>query len=191
MEKSALQVAIEVGQAIERCGGAYFLGGSLASSLQGEPRSTNDVDLVTDLSPERVADFAQTLGPEFDVDEESLADELRRRRSWNIFHLPTALKIDLFAVGVGPFDRSEFGRRRQLTVGGRGLWVKSPEDTVLRKLLWYRSGGEVSTTQWRDVVSVLRLSSGALHDAYLDQWAASLGVADLLARARAEAASAR
>ena len=76
-------------------------------------------------------------------------------------------------------------------MGGRGLWVKSPEDTVLRKLLWYRSGGEVSTTQWRDTVSVLRLSSEVLDDAYLVQWATSLGVADLLVRARAEAASAR
>jgi hypothetical protein len=66
--------------------------------------------------------------------------------------------------------------------------VKSPEDTVVRKLLWYRDGGSVSERQWRDVVEMLRESGPALDAGYLERWASRLGVSDLLARARGEAA---
>jgi len=87
-----------------------------------------------------------------------------------------------------PFDASEFARRRSVEVRpGRRLFVKSPEDTVLRKLLWYRQGGEVSERQWRDVVEVLRQSRAVLDVAYLDAWAGRLGVEGLLERARGEA----
>jgi hypothetical protein len=87
------------------------------------------------------------------------------------------------------FDRSEFSRRRRvvLTAEGRGLYIKSSEDSVLRKPLWFREGGEVSSTQWRDVVQILRLAVGTLDAAYLREWASQLGVQDLLARATAEA----
>lgn len=70
---------------------------------------------------------------------------------------------------------------------GQPLLVKSPEDTVLRKLLWYREGGSVSERQWRDVMAVLRESGAALDAGHLDRWASRLGLEDLLARARAEA----
>jgi hypothetical protein len=61
--------------------------------------------------------------------------------------------------------------------------VKSPEDTVLRKLLWYRAGGEESSKQWRDVVEVLRISGPVLDLPYMERWAVELGTADLLQRA--------
>lgn len=85
----------------------------------------------------------------------------------------------------GPFDESEFTRRRRvvLTPEGLGLYVKSPEDSVLRKLLWFQEGGQTSTTQWRDIVQILRVSAGSLDTAYLEDWADRLGVAALLARA--------
>ncbi len=90
----------------------------------------------------------------------------------------------------GPFDDSEFARRREVTVAdGATLCVKSPEDTVLRKLCWYRDGGEVSDRQWRDVVGVLRLSATGLDLDYLRLWAQQLNVATLLERAQRDAAS--
>ncbi|HEU4411386.1 MAG TPA: hypothetical protein VFS43_39410 [Polyangiaceae bacterium] len=75
-----------------------------------------------------------------------------------------------------------------MRASGEELWVKSPEDTILRKLLWYRDGGEVSEKQWRDVIAVLRLRGQQLEEAYLRQWASRLGIVRLLARARASAA---
>jgi hypothetical protein len=83
----------------------------------------------------------------------------------------------------------EFARRRRMKVrtGGEELWIKSPEDTILRKLLWYREGGQVSDKQWRDVVEVLRIRGPHLERPYLDLWAARLSLESLLARARADA----
>lgn len=184
----ALEVALEVGRALDAVGVGYFLGGSLASSLQGEPRATNDIDFVVDLDEPHVAPLSAALGSDFDVDEESLREAARTRGSWNIFHVPSAMKVDLFILRRSPFDDSEFARRQRIELyPGRSIAVKSAEDTVLRKLLWYRQGGEVSTTQWRDVVQVLRISAEALSRTYLTKWAQRLGLTDLLERAWREA----
>jgi hypothetical protein len=188
-DPDVIGVALQCAEAMEQAQVPYFLGGSLASSLQGEPRATNDIDFVVELRTDQVQRLMEALGPDFEVDEEALREAAERRSSWNIFHLPTVTKVDLFMLREGPFDESEFARRRRvvLTPEGRGLFVKSPEDSVLRKLLWFRDGGETSSTQWRDIVQILRISAGGLDAAYLDGWAGRLGVTPLLARARAAA----
>jgi hypothetical protein len=185
----AIAVAIRVGAAIEQAGGRYFVGGSLASSLQGEPRATNDIDLVIDLAIAQTADFIAALGDDFEVDEEALRWALGQTRSCNIFYLPIVMKVDLFCVGASPFDLSEFDRRRRLLVRPPNgtLVVKSPEDTVLRKLLWYLDGGGVSDRQWRDVVEVLRVSAADLDRTYLATWAERLHLSKLLERALTDA----
>lgn len=184
-----IEVALRVGAALERLAVGYFLGGSLASSFQGQPRATNDIDIVADLRPGDGARLAAELGSDFDVDVGSLEDAIRRRGSWNLFFLPTVVKVDLFLKGTGPFDVSEFNRRRPIDAAGDGrrLFIKSPEDTVLRKLLGYRAGGEVSSQQWRDVVEVRRTAAERLDRDYLGQWAGQLGIVELLTRAAAEA----
>jgi hypothetical protein len=180
-----------VARALTARGIGYFLGGSLASSLQGEPRSTNDIDFVVDLPEGQIDALASELGPDFEVDTEALRDAVRRAGSWNVYYLPSLLKIDLFILRHASFDESEFARRRPLEIGpGQTLIVKSPEDSILRKLLWYRSGGESSASQWRDVVEILRVSGPALDAGYLANWAGALQVSDLLARAQSEAATA-
>lgn len=176
-------------EALDALGIPYFLGGSLASSMQGEPRATNDIDVVVDLLPEQVDALVAGLGPDFDVDAEALRDAATRRASWNVFHVPSAMRIDVFVKGTAAYDDVEFARRRRVELQpGRLLAVKSPEDTVLRKLLWFRSGGEVAQSQWRDVVEVLRTSGPSLDPGYLHDWAGRLGLRDLLDRAAREAA---
>jgi hypothetical protein len=93
------------------------------------------------------------------VDTDTLRDALLHGRSCNAFYLPVVMKVDLFGVGSTQFDEAEFSRRRRVVVRGtESLVIKSPEDTVLGKVLWYREGGGVSERQWRDVVEVLRVS---------------------------------
>jgi|SRR5580704_19491776 hypothetical protein len=189
----ALDVAVLVAAAFDAVGCDYFLGGSVASSLQGEPRATNDIDFVVAMPGFRVRAFAEKLGRNFEVDQEMLRDALAHGGCANIYYLPQVTKVDLFGVGSAPYDEVEFARRRRVRVRSTGeeLFVKSPEDTILRKLLWYREGGEVSEKQWRDVVEVLRVSGPELDPAYLDAWALRLGLVALLARARADAGQAR
>jgi hypothetical protein len=184
----AIDVALRVAGALEQVGADYFIGGSFASSLDGEPRATNDIDFVIDLKVGKIADFVAALGADFEVDVDMLTDAVLHGRSANAFYLPLVLKIDFFGHPHGPYDDSEFNRRRAVVIrDGRTIFVKSPEDTILRKLLWFRSGGEVSDRQWRDIIGVLRTQQNALDSAYLRGWARRLGVADLLDRARSEA----
>ena len=185
---SPLDVTVLVARALERAGIPYFLGGSMATSLQGEPRATNDIDFVIDLPESRVVALENALGPDFEVDAPSLVEAVRRKSSWNIFHLPSVTKIDLFVRKTSPFDTVEFERRRHTEIlPGTSIFLKTPEDSVLRKLLWFRQGGEVSSSQWRDVVEVLRVSCESVDRAYLDRWAAEIQVQDLLQRAMNEA----
>ncbi|MEI9937858.1 MAG: hypothetical protein WDO69_11625 [Pseudomonadota bacterium] len=184
--ENAIDIALKVARALTTVGAEYFVGGSLASSLQGEPRATNDIDFVIALPAGRVGELAAALGGDFEVDTDTLRDAVLRASCANAFYLPVVTKIDFFGRGHEPFDESEFSRRRStiVTASGNSLVVKAPEDTVLRKLLWFREGGEVSEKQWRDVVSVLQISGDKMDQTYLTAWASRLRVSDLLGRAR-------
>lgn len=183
-----VDVAWKVAAALEHVGAAYYLGGSVASSLQATARSTNDIDFVVELRPNQVGALAKQLGPDFDVDEESLLEAVRSNRMWNIFHLPSGLKIDLMMRKDTPYDTAAFARRRRFRIDvDIDPYVKSVEDSVLKKLEWFNAGGGVSSTQWRDVVELLRVNQARLDEAYLAQWAPVLGVEKALAKARTEA----
>jgi hypothetical protein len=186
VQLDAVDVALRVAAAIEKIGGAYFVGGSIASSLQGEPRATNDVDIVLEMSLGRIREFAEALGTDFEVDTDALKRALLNASTCNIFFLPVLTKVDLFGVGTTPYDEVEFSRRRPVVVREPNveLVLKSPEDTVLRKLWWFRQGGEVSDRQWRDVVQVMRFGAPNMEPMYMDRWANTLGVSDLLRLAR-------
>jgi hypothetical protein len=183
-----LDVAAAVGEALERLAAGWFLGGSLASSLQGDPRTTLDIDIVTDLPAGSAARFAEELGADFDVDVAALAEGLRQRRSWNIYYLPEFMKVDVFGLAGGAFDRSEFDRRRkQILSPGRHLWLKTPEDSIVRKLLWYEQGERAASHQWRDVIGILRANPGMLDTGYIQRWTKQLGLTELWIKAAATA----
>jgi hypothetical protein len=188
-----LPIIREVMNAFRRLGVACALGGSWATSIQGEPRMTQDADLTAEPFLGKATAFVHCFGPEFYVSLPAVQDAIRRRASFNLIHLPTAFKVDVFIRQDRPFDQSVLQRRIPAPAPdapGETIDIISPEDIVLLKLEWYRLGGETSDRQWGDVLGVLRVQAGRLDDAYLDRWAADLGVADLLAKARAEAAAA-
>jgi len=179
-----LRVALRVIEIFDRLGIDYHLGGSYASSIHGVPRQTQDVDLVASFREEQIEPFVAALGSDFYADAESARAALARRSSFNILHLASGVKVDLFCLGDSAFDRSEFERAELVSLFGEPparIRVKTAEDIVLRKLLWYRLGGESSDRQWSDVVGCLEAGDRDLH--YLRHWAAELGLADLLERA--------
>jgi hypothetical protein len=185
-----IPVTLLVIEALEALGVAYLIGGSLASSVHGVLRTTQDADLVADLYLKHAEPLARALKDAFYVDAESIKDAIRRRSSFNVIHLDTVFKVDVFILKDRPFDASQLARRSAYIIATdpeRRVYVASAEDTILAKLEWYRKGGEVSEQQWRDVLGVLKVQSDRLDYDYLRQWAAQLGVADLLERAVNEA----
>ena len=178
-----------VGGALDGLGVEWAVGGSLASATYGEPRATNDVDVAAILSPENARRFARHLGKEFYADEEAAFDAASRYTSFNVLDQRTLVKVDVFILPPGPLGEGQLARRRRLPLfpDARSVPVLAPEDIVLQKLRWYASGGQVSDTQWRDILSVLRLAEEPPDDAYLDEVAKSAGLGELLARARKEA----
>ena len=191
MEPSDLVAVVgEVARALDAQGAGYLVGGSLASSLHGIPRSTQDADLVADLRVEHVASFVKRLEGSFYVDEERVLDAVRRRASFNVIHLATMFKVDVFVSRDDPASRAEMSRRQEYRVGESDeetLFVASAEDTVAQKLYWYRLGRGVSERQWQDLLGVLKVQGDRLDAEVLRQGSKSLGVEDLLDRALAEA----
>ncbi|HVR98034.1 MAG TPA: hypothetical protein VMW27_15560 [Thermoanaerobaculia bacterium] len=181
-----LAVTTLVTDALESLGVPYAVGGSMASSLHGEPRFTRDADLLADLRPEQAAPLVDRLKDVFYVDLEAVLGAIRRKRSFNLIHLATAFKVDVFVSPGRPFERSRLARREEARGPGYRLYVSTAEDVVLAKLEWYREGGGTSDRQWRDILAVLAIQGERLDAGYLRSWASSLGVEDLLERAFAE-----
>ncbi len=154
-------------------------------------RRRGDVDLVVDLRAEQVPRLVATLQSGYYVDQDAVLDAVRNRASFNLIHLGSMVKVDLFVQRQEPFAQSEMTRARfapmETDAGQRQVKVASPEDTVLRKLRWYRDGGEISERQWLDIQGVLKVQAAALDRDYLRTWAATLGVADLLTEALRQA----
>jgi len=185
-----LDVAVDFAQFLGALGVRYALTGSMASAVHGEPRSTVDVDLIADLSVATSTRLVSAIEATYYVDAEVARQMTESAGSFNAIHLASAIKVDIFVTGDDPFEQERLRRRIQIALPDsldQHLWIDAAECTVLRKLEWYRRGGEVSERQWRDVVAILRLQQSALNDDFLDAWAPSLGVSDLLARVRAAA----
>lgn len=177
--------------ALEQLGVRYHVGGSLASSAYGIPRATADVDVVAELRLEHLTPLVESVRAGYYVDLETAREAVGQRRSFNLIHLDTMVKVDVFVPEERPFDQQELSRARLETLDpsrdARPFYLKSPEDLVLRKLDWYRAGGGASAHQWNDVIGVLRVQMERLDQDYLARWAAELNVKDLLDRALADA----
>ncbi len=191
MNTPDLIAAIEpVADLFERMSVSYSVVGSIASSAHGVARATLDVDLVADLRPRHVQPIVDALIDQYYVDFDAAADAVRRRSMFNVVHLATMLKLDIYVLTRRPFDQESFRRRRSVSLddvdGAREFPVDTAEDTVVHKLEWYRAGGGVSERQWGDIIGVLKVQADALDTNYMRTWAKQLGVVDLLERALAE-----
>lgn len=186
----ALEPVVEV---LEQLGVRYRVGGSVASSALGVPRSTIDVDVACELALPHVERFVSLLAGRYYADADMISDAIQRRASFNLVHLATMLKVDVFIRRGRAFDAHSFERvtRKPLDAaeGARSFDITTAEDIILHKLEWYRLGDEISERQWLDLLGVLRVQGEAIDIDYLRRWAAELEVSDLLDRALRAAAS--
>lgn len=176
--------------AMRGLGVRHYVGGSIASSAHGVARASIDADVVAELRAEHADRLCSALRGAYYVPEARVRDAVARRASFNVIHLETMLKVDVFVSRDRPFDRRAMERARPAlaeTTSEGALLLSSAEDTVLAKLEWFRRGGEVSERQWTDVLGVLQASGASLDRRYMEDGAREIGVSDLLARALAEA----
>ncbi len=189
MSSGPLALAIEFGKLLESFNIAYALGGSVASSLLGEPRTTVDVDFAVRLDAVGLERIVEATSAEFYVPLDSARASIEALSSFNLISNSTGLKIDIFVVGNNLLDRRQLERRCLMLVRREPraeLWVTSVEDQILRKLSWYRDGGEVPDRQWRDIVGLLRTQQTILDFDDLRNAAIELELADLLRRAETD-----
>ena len=190
MLSEPIAVTMQVVETLETLGVPYLIGGSLASAVHGTVRATLDADIVADLRLDHADPLAQALGDAFYVDAEAVRDAIHHRSSFNVIHLETMFKVDVFVMKQRPFDHAQFDRRIEQVLATDPectAYVASAEDTILAKLEWYRKGGQVSERQWRDVVGLFKVQGDLLDQVYLQKWGVALGVDDLLEGAMAEA----
>ncbi len=173
----------EVAQAFDQLGVAYEIGGSMASSVYGIARSSVDIDVVADVREPHVDRLVGLLRDRYYIEADEIREAIRLNGSFNVIHLPSMFKVDVFVLKPRPFDQEAMKRRRRLTVNPNETSqaaFMTPEDVVLNKLLWYQLGNQSSERQRQDVMGILKVQGRTLDLAYLKKWAQELGVGDLL-----------
>jgi hypothetical protein len=160
----------------------YMLSGSMALNLYAQPRMTRDIDIVVHLDSGDAGGFAQLFGADFYCDAEAVREAIERKGMFNIIHNERIVKVD-FVIRKGTLYRAaEFARRRCVQVDDQSIWVVAPEDLLLSKLEWARDGGsEVQLSDARNLAE----SAAEMDWNYVEQWATTLGLSEMLARVRA------
>ena len=189
MQPEPVTVMLAIAETFETLAINYVIGGSMASAFYGVGRSTLDVDFVADVRPEHILPMISTLRPDFYLDESMMRSAIERRGSFNLIHLSTLFKVDVFIPGTRAFDKLQLTRRIRASISadpdGQAYFL-SPEDVVLAKLDWYQLGGRMSDRQWQDLLGVLIAQRGELDMTYMRENAVAMGLSDLLEKAFSE-----
>lgn len=177
---SAIDMVIEC---FEWLGIDYCIGGSVASSAYGIARATMDVDLIAKIETKHVDNLVKALEKNYYIDAGMITNAIQKKSSFNLIHLETMIKIDVFILRDQPYDLNAFDRRQTDTLdeeNTRKFYLSSPEDVILSKLQWYHLGGRLSQQQWKDVLGVLKVQGDRLDLKYLKYWASKLNLSNLL-----------
>lgn len=184
MNKSDIVIALDmVIGCFEELGIIYCIGGSVASSAYGIARATMDVDLVAKIETAHVDHLVEALKADYYVSADMIRNAIDRSGSFNLIHLETMIKIDVFVAKDQPYDSKVLSRGCIDTLdeeNSRKFYLSSAEDIILNKLRWYKKGGRVSQQQWKDVLGVLKVQGSKLDFEYLKGWASKLDISDLL-----------
>ena len=188
MNKNEIVDALEpLIKAFDDLGILYYIGGSVASSAYGISRTTLDVDMVLSLLPDHIPLLVRKLKSSYYIDPDMITDAIQKHSSFNLLHLATMLKIDVFILQDKPYPQKAFERKIQDKLDDSpealSIYLCTPEDVILNKLEWYKAGGEVSERQWSDIIGVIKVQGDSLDKEYLKFWSKELEVFYLLEEA--------
>lgn len=177
-----IEVLKDVAERLEAAGIEYMLTGSTAMNYYAVPRMTRDIGIVIALGPYDAGRLRERFASDYYVPPlEELERELKTAGMFNLVHLASLVKVDVVVRKNEPYRLQECTRRRQIELPGFRVWIVAKEDLILSKLLWAKESR--SELQLRDVRNLI---ASAADEAYLAQWSARLGIADLLEECRHE-----
>lgn len=181
-------LAAKIGNILDTLSIPYYVGGSIASSAHGEPRSTQDADIAISIRKKQTQSLMQAMQSEFYISDIAVEDALRgKSSSFNVIHLETAIKADIYLIKPDrEYEQSQLDRRQQFYPDDRPeltFYICSPKDIILQKLIWYRMSRFQSDKQWRDILGVMKLQADSLDRTYLQHWSSQLNVASEIDRA--------
>ena len=177
---------------LESLGITYVIGGSIASSIYGKVRFTQDADITVESFEDKADEFLRLVSSDFYISSDAMQKALSQKGSFNVVHLESAFKIDVFIQKNTEFERQLLSRRNFMKLSDRfekAFSIVSPEDIIMLKLRWYRQTDCTSEKQWQDILSVLEVQKDKLDFEYLKKWASILRIDQLLARAISDAQS--
>ncbi len=166
-------------EVLERLEIPYLVTGATASMAYGEPRLTNDIDIVADMKEGRIKEFVKAFpSDEFYLSEEAIHDAILHRGQFNMIHPSSGLKVDVIIKEDSAFDNSRFSRiRRIFPAESYQANFASPEDVIIKKMEYYKEGG--SEKHLRDITGILKISGEAVDRRYIREWAERLDLVEI------------
>jgi hypothetical protein len=187
---SPIRITHLVAEIFDKLNIPYMVGGSLASSVHGIPRATQDIDIVADIQPVQVDSLVKAFESEFYIDADMVQDAIKYSSSFNIIYLETMFKVDIFVLKNDLASQNEMNRRQPYQAAEysqTAFFVSSAEDIIIQKLNWFQLGGGTSERQWNDILGVFQVQKETLDYSYLQKGAKLKGVAELLEQVIKEA----
>ncbi|MDD5132808.1 MAG: hypothetical protein PHH44_09140 [bacterium] len=166
----------------------YLVTGSVAAMAYGEPRFTNDIDIVAAIREAHVPVLIDSFPKnEFYIDPDMIKEAIRKKHQFNIIHPASGLKVDVIIRHDTPFDKSRFQRVRRLKPAESfQANFAAPEDVIIKKMEYYKAGG--SEKHLRDITAILKITGENIDREYISQWADSLGLTKIWVAVKKRAA---
>jgi hypothetical protein len=154
----------------------YFVTGAMASIIYGEPRLTNDIDIVAEVQDIHITGLKNCFpDKEFHLDEDSVRNAVRQKFQFNIIHPESGLKVDVMIPQNDAYDQTRFTRKKRLrSLPDLEVNFASPEDVIIKKMQYYQEGR--SEKHIRDIEGILRISTDMIDFDYISKWSAQLGL---------------
>jgi hypothetical protein len=165
----------------------YMVTGSIVSSLQGEPRLTHDIDIViriTDLNTKKIIEAFPS--PDYYISEQGIERAILHHKMFNLIDVQNGDKVDFWIQCNTPFDHARFSRKIFQEVMGIGMYISTPEDTILAKLKWLKlSNG--SEKHLIDALRIYEVHYPNINIKYIEKWVKHLKIKKYWERLKKEA----
>jgi hypothetical protein len=178
------EVVLKVVEILNRINIPYFLTGALAVVYYGEPRTTQDIDIVVEIQDKDIITLIKNFRSDFIISEESIKVAIRDRTMFNVLHKDMNFKIDFWVLGDDEFSRERILKRSKKNILGTEMYLPNAEDVIISKLEWFKMSN--LDKHYFDAFGVYRIQKGNLDLEYINQWCKKKSVLKIWEKLRKE-----